>query len=95
MIMTNKDEIKNQTISDDEIEEVAGGGCWFGAKAVAPDGHDIGCHFSCSWYDSWDEYNYKHGICKRCGGKLGEEQSVSSSHYKVCTECGYGNHNDW
>ena len=93
--MTNKDEIKNQTISDDELEEVAGGGCWFGAKAEAPDGHDIGCRLSCSWYDSWDEYKYRHNICKWCGGKLGKEHVFSSCTYKVCTQCGWGNDNKW
>ena len=93
--MANKDEIKNQAFSDDELKEVAGGGCWFGAKAVAPDGHDIGCTFGFSWYTSWNEYNYKHDICIRCGGKLGEEQVVAYRYYKVCTECGYENENDW
>ena len=97
MIMTNKDEIKNQAISDDELKEVAGGGCWFGAKDVAPDGHDIGCRFTSTWYDSWDEYNYKHDICKYCGGKLGKEDVFSYGRYKVCTECGHDNEkeNKW
>ena len=93
--MSNKDEIKKQAISDDELDNVAGGGCWFGAKGVAPDGHDIGCRTSISWYDSWDEYKYKHDICIYCGGKLGEERTVSSSSYKVCTQCGWDNDNDW
>ena len=93
--MTNKDEIKNQAISEDELEEVAGGGCWFGAKAVAPDGHDIGCRLSCSWYENWDEYNYRHDICKWCGGELGKEQVFSSCTYKVCKQCGWGNDNEW
>ncbi len=93
--MPNKDEIKKQAISDDELDNVAGGGCWFGAKDEAPDGHDIGCRTSISWYDSWDEYNYKHNICKYCGGKLGKENDFSSCSYKLCTQCGFGNDNKW
>ena len=79
--MANKDEIKNQTISDDELEEVAGGGCWFGAKAVAPDGHDSGCHFSSTWYESWDEYNYKHDICKYWALKTNLNLDIYFSFY--------------
>ena len=93
--MTNKDEIKNQAISEDELEEVAGGGCWFGAKAVAPNGHDIGCHFSHSWYESWDEYKYDVGICKYCGGELKSAQHYSSKEIKWCKDCGKGNGNEW
>ena len=93
--MSNKDEIKKQELNEEELDNVAGGGCWFGAKDVAPDGHDIGCHLSCSWYDSWEEYKYKKGICIYCGGKLESERSVSSSKYKPCSNCGWGNHNEW
>ena len=61
----NKEKIINKAIDDNELDDVAGGGCWFGAKAVAPDGHDIGCTFSFSWYESWSEYKYKNGICAK------------------------------
>ena len=46
--MKNKDEILKKDIADDELEKVAGGGCWFGARFVAPDGHDVGCEVA--WY---------------------------------------------
>ena len=84
----NKDEIKAKKVDDNELDNVAGGGCWFGAKDVAPDGHDIGCILG--WYDSWDEYYYEKGTCKVCGGKLSEEKSWASSAttYKWCTQCG-------
>ena len=93
--MTNKDDIKNQALSEDELGEVSGGGCWFGAKDVAPDGHDIGCTFAFSWYENWDEYKYRKGICPQCGGKLSEEKYVSSSSWKNCLDCGYSFHNKW
>lgn len=37
--MTDKKDILNE----ETLEDVGGGGCWFGARFVAPDGHDVGC----------------------------------------------------
>lgn len=84
----DKDKIKAQNIDDKELDNVAGGGCWFGAQDVAPDGHDIGCVLG--WWDSWDEYYYEKGKCKYCGGKLSKVQSLTSSptEWKYCTQCG-------
>ena len=30
-------------VNDEKMEGVSGGGCWFGARFEAPDGHDVGC----------------------------------------------------
>ena len=39
--MTEKD--KKDLLSEESLEDVGGGGCWFDARFVAPDGHDVGC----------------------------------------------------
>ncbi len=93
--MANKEEIKKQAINEEELENVAGGGCWFGAKDVAPDGHDVGCTFAFSWYESMDEYNFKHDICPLCAGKLGPTKYVGTQKYKICEGCGRGIENKW
>ena len=93
--MTNKEEIKKQATNKEELENVAGGGCWFNAKDVAPDGHDIKCSFSFSWYESLAEYYLKQDICPGCGGKFGQTKYVGTQKYKVCENCGTAIEDKW
>ena len=60
-----------------------------GAKDVAPDGHDIGCRFSFSWYDSLEEYQYTHAICPKCSGNLDIELLANMQKYKNSQNCHY------
>ena len=52
-----KDKVLKQEMSDKELEGVAGGGCWFGARFEAPDGHDVGC--SMLFYDNKLDFSQK------------------------------------
>ena len=77
----DKEKIKEKEYDEKELENVAGGGCWFGAQDVAPDGHDIGC--SAGWWSCWNEYYYENGICRYCGGKLTEELGNDPKHFNT------------
>ena len=45
-MIDNKENKDIKELNDENLEEAAGGGCWFGARFVAPDGHDVGCDVS-------------------------------------------------
>lgn len=68
--MSNKDkkeELLKQEVPDEELDNVAGGGCWFGARFEAPDGHDVGCRMI--FYDNKLDFSAKFpSICYSDGG---------------------------
>ena len=89
---------KEHMITDaDELEKAAGGtagGCWFGARFVAPDGHDVGCEVS--WYRvqfSDREFCEKFpAICPTDGkphDTAGRHYCGSGQYLLKCSRCGH------
>ena len=80
-------------MSDDELENVSGGGCWFGARYVAPDGHDVGCSMS-EYRDAFDlkTFSYKfRDVCFKDGQAhdTNGRQYCGNGEYRVlCSKCG-------
>lgn len=90
--MSNKKE--NILLKDEEIEEVSGGGCWFGARFVAPDGHDVGC--SQAYYRvQFDDKEFCRkfpSICPKDGNPHdtnGRQNAGGGNAYIMCSRCGH------
>ena len=84
---------KKEILKEEALEEVSGGGCWFGARFVAPDGHDVGCNVS--WYRvQYNDYEFCYkfrSICPIDGNahdNTGGEYSGNLYVFK-CKKCGH------
>ena len=69
-------------INDDDMDAVAGGHLFQGPDA--PDGHEIGCFFSFSWYVDEGEAAYMTNICPRCNNQLGGTYNRKRKQCPVC-----------
>ena len=80
--------------SEEKLEQTAGSGCWFNARFVAPDGHDVGC--GTSWYRvqfSDTEFCSKFpGICPVDGNPhdpSGRHYCGNGQYFIACSKCGH------
>ena len=78
-------------LDDEELDDVAGGGKgWFG-RDEAPDGHDIGCFFSYSYYSTADDYcppnNGHHSYSEKVGGIEYDRQLQYAYQTYRCSKC--------
>ena len=95
MMEGKKMEEKNKILAkDEEMEEVSGGGCWFNARFVAPDGHDVGCEVQ--WYRvQFSDLEFCKKFPKICpidGGPhdlSGRHYNGNGSSYYECAKCGH------
>ena len=85
---------EKKTMADEELQAVNGAGCWFGARFVAPDGHDVGC--SMSYYRV--QFNDKEfcekfpKICPVDGAPhddSGRQYCGSGKYFITCKKCGH------
>ena len=99
-----KDKLENEVVDNEELEKVTGGGCWFGARFEAPDGHDVGCEVS--WYrvqfSDIEFCNKFPSICPIDGNphdNTGRKYAGKGKYFIVCKKCGHyldknGNYDD-
>ncbi|MBQ6492770.1 MAG: hypothetical protein IJI92_02770 [Erysipelotrichaceae bacterium] len=85
---------KEKGIKEEKMDEVSGGGCWFNARFVAPDGHDVGCEIQ--WYRvqfSDNEFCNKFpSICPIDGGphdNKGRHYCGNGNYLMKCSKCGH------
>lgn len=85
---------KKEILKEEALEEVSGGGCWFNARFVAPDGHDVGC--TVSWYrvqfDDLEFCKKFKSICPIDGNAhdtTGREYWGNDNYFIKCKKCGH------
>ena len=79
----NIESMKNGELSEEELDNVAGGAFFCGPDA--PDGHEVGCWWT--YYDDWHAYfNSRNYRCQNCGSAIG---AWTDEHFpaKICIDC--------
>lgn len=81
-------------VNDEKMEGVSGGGCWFGARFEAPDGHDVGCsqaYYRVQFSDT-EFCNKFPSICPIDGkphDSSGRQYCGEGKYFITCTKCGH------
>ena len=89
--MDNNENNKRE-LKEENLEKVSGGGCWFGARFVAPDGHDVGCevaYYRVQFSDN-EFCNKFPSICPIDGGphdNLGRHYCGEGKYKIKCSKC--------